>query len=93
MIDKQFLQSIAEHVNAKVAKVVLNGKYQIDQFEVKKVTENVLALNYIVRAKDLSVINKIELKDPNNATISTNIVNIPVTTDQRMIQEIEIKEG
>lgn len=93
MIDKQFLHSIAEHVNAKVAKVVLNGTFQIDQFEVKKVTENVLALNYIVRAKDLSVITKIELKDPNNSTISTNIVNIPVTTDQRMIQEIEIKEG
>ncbi|MGE6261094.1 ketopantoate hydroxymethyltransferase [Heyndrickxia sporothermodurans] len=92
MIEPRFMNNVAQYVKTQVAKVVLNGTLPITDFIVKQVTDNILALNYIVRAKDISVITKIELIDSNNAVVSTNSVNIPITTDQRMIQEIEVKE-
>lgn len=92
MINEQFLYDIAEYVDERVAKVVINESYEITEFEVKAVTNNVLALNYIVPASEVSLITKIELKDTENNQITANDVNVPITSDTLMLQTIEVKE-
>ena len=93
MIDAAFLQDVAEYVDSRVAKVVLNGTYAITDFEVKQVTDNVLALKYLIPVADVSLVTSIELKDAADNVISTNNVNIPITADHLMIQSITVKEG
>lgn len=92
MISTQFLEDIAKYVDSRIAKVVINGTYEITQFEVKQVTDSTLAIRYIVPASEVSVITMIELKDEDGNVISSNSVNIPITADQVMIQAIEVKE-
>lgn len=93
MITTGFLHVIAEIVDGKIAKVVINGTYEITDFEVKSVAGGKVALNYMVRAADVSNINLIEVKDSMNNVISSNSVDIPITTDHMMVQSIEVKEG
>lgn len=93
MIDTVFLHDVAEYVDSRVAKVVLNGTYVITDFEVKQVTDNVLAMKYLIPAADVSLVTKIELKDATDNVISSNNVYIPITADHLMIQSIEVKEG
>lgn len=92
MISTQFLEDIAKYVDSRIAKVVINGTYEITQFEVKQVTDSTLAMRYIVPASEVSVITMIELKDEDGNVISSNSVNIPITADQVMIQAIEVIE-
>lgn len=93
MITAQFLNKTANFINSEVAKVVINGTYEITNFDVKQVTGNTLALNYLVPVADVSLITEIELKDDQNNVISSNNVYVPITTDHMMIQAIEVKEG
>lgn len=93
MMDASFLYDVAEYVDSRVAKVVLNGTYVITDFEVKQVTDNVLALKYLVPASEVSLVTTIELKDAADNVISANDVNIPITTDHMMIQSITVMEG
>lgn len=93
MITARFLNEVASFVDTRVAKVVLNGTYEITNFDVKQVTDNTLALNYLVPVSDVSLITEIEVKDAQDNVISSNNVYVPITTDHMMIQAIEIKEG
>lgn len=93
MINTQFLHDVAEYVDSRVAKVVLNSTYEITDFQVKEVTDNVLALNYIVPVADVSLITKIEIKDASDNQITSNDVNVPITSDTVMLQTIEVKEA
>lgn len=92
MIAEQLLHDLAEYVGGRVAKVVLNGNYEIAEFEVKQVTDNVLALNYLVPVSDVPLITLIELKDSANKVLSSNEVNVPITSDTMMLQTVEVKE-
>lgn len=93
MITAEFLNEVANYVDSRVAKVVINGTYEITNFEVKQVTDNVLALKYLVPVADVSLITEIEVKDAQDNLISSNNVYVPITTDHIMIQAIEVKEG
>lgn len=92
MINAQFLHDVAEYVDQRVAKVVLNETYEITEFEAKAVTDNVFALNYIVPVAEVSLITKIELKDDADNQITSDDVNVPITSDTLMLQTIEVKE-
>lgn len=92
MISEEFLHDVAEYVDGQVAKVVLNGSYEIEEFETKAVTDNVLALNYIIPASEISLVTTIELKDVADTIITSNIVQVPITSDTLMLQTIEVKE-
>lgn len=92
MITASFLHDVAEYVEARVSKVVLNEIYEFAQFEQKAVTDGVLALNYIVPAAEVEHISKIELKDDQDQVITTVDVNVPIASDTLMLQTIEVKE-
>ncbi|WP_025026328.1 hypothetical protein [Caldalkalibacillus mannanilyticus] len=93
MIETNFLKEVAHFIDTKVDKVVINGTYVISDFQVKKVNQNVMTLNYMVPVAEVSLITLIELKDSSDQVISTNQVNIPITTDHLMIQTMEVKGG
>lgn len=93
MITAGLLHGVAEYVNSSVAKVVINGIYTITDFEVKAVTDNVLALNYIVPVAEVSLITLVELKDAANNVLISDPVNVPITADHLMLQTIEVKEA
>ncbi|MFD2117245.1 ketopantoate hydroxymethyltransferase [Paenibacillus yanchengensis] len=92
MITAELLNSMANYVADRVTKVVLNGIYTITSFEVKIVNDNLLALNYIVRMTDISLITLIELKDDADNVLTSNEVNVPITADHMMMQTITVKE-
>ncbi|WP_273483586.1 ketopantoate hydroxymethyltransferase [Desulforamulus ruminis] len=92
MIDTDFLQDVAEFVNGKVAKVVLNGAYEITEFETKQVSGNVLQMKYMVPYGSVPNISQIELKNIDGFLISTNTVDVPVTADTILFQMIVVKE-
>ncbi|MDR9857823.1 ketopantoate hydroxymethyltransferase [Paenibacillus sp. VCA1] len=93
MINTGLLHDVAEYVNSRVAKVVINGTYTITNFDVKAVTDNVLALNYVVPVAEVSLITLVELKDAADNVLTSNAVNVPITADHLMLQTIEVKEG
>lgn len=93
MITASIIHEVAEYVNGRIAKVVLNGSYEITSFEVKEATDGTVALNYIVPAADVPLITSIELADASGAVISSNNVNVPIASDTLMLQTIEVKEG
>ncbi|GIP18378.1 hypothetical protein J40TS1_40200 [Paenibacillus montaniterrae] len=93
MIVSALLNELAEYVDGRIAKVVINGSYEISSFKVKEVTDNVLALNYIVPVADVSLITSIELKDARNNVLTSNQVNIPIVADHLMLQTIVVKEA
>lgn len=93
MIAEGILHDVAEYVNGRVAKVVLNGTYAITDFEVKSVTDKVLVLNYIIPVAEIPLVTLIELKDAADTVLSSNAVNIPIAADHLMLQTIEVKEG
>ncbi|WP_334072477.1 MULTISPECIES: ketopantoate hydroxymethyltransferase [Paenibacillus] len=93
MIAEGILHDVAEYVNGRVAKVVLNGTYAITDFEVKSVTDKVLVLNYIIPVAEIPLVTLIELKDAADTVLSSNVVNIPIAADHLMLQTIEVKEG
>ncbi|SYX84597.1 ketopantoate hydroxymethyltransferase [Paenibacillus alvei] len=92
MITTGLLHDVAEYVNNRVAKVVINKTYTITKFEVKAVTNNVLALNYVVPVSEVSLITLVELKDAADNVLSSDAVNVPITADHLMLQTIEVKE-
>ncbi|GIO88184.1 hypothetical protein J25TS5_51160 [Paenibacillus faecis] len=93
MIAEGILHDVAEYVNGRVAKVVLNGTYTITDFEVKSVTDSLLVLNYIIPVAEIPLVTLIELKDAADTVLSSNAVNIPIAADHLMLQTIEVKEG
>ncbi|MEF3309527.1 ketopantoate hydroxymethyltransferase [Paenibacillus sp. GYB004] len=92
MITAGFLHDVAGYVDNRIAKVVLNGSYEITNFEVKSVTDSMVAINYLVPVADVSLITQIELKDASNNVITSNPVHVPIASDTMMLQTILVKE-
>jgi len=92
MIHAQFLNDVADFVNGKIAKVVLNGTVEISNFTVKEAPERTVILQYIIPVAGVSLVELIELRSSSGALITSNEVEIPVTSDTLMLQTIEVKE-
>ena len=92
MISSKLLSDIAEFTDDKIAKVVINGSYEITKFEVKSVTDSTVGMQYIIPASDTNLVTKIELKSSADELITSNDVYIPITSDTLLLQTIEVKE-
>lgn len=92
MISTGLLCDIAGYVNSRATKVVINGSYEITNFQVKAVTDNVLALNYIVPVADVTLITRIEIKDASNVLLTSDNVHVPIASDTLILQTIETNE-
>lgn len=92
MIETQLLHDVAEFVDGRVAKVVLNESYEINIFDVKEAIDGTLTLNYIVPAAEVPLVTLIELKDDADRLLSSNTVHVPISSDTKILQTIEVKE-
>jgi hypothetical protein len=92
MIPQSYLNELAQYTNGKVAKVVLNGVYEITTFQVKQITDSTLLLEYLVPTGAVSEITLIELKSVGGTVVSSNNVYIPVTSDTIIKHTITVKE-
>lgn len=92
MIEQAYLTRHADIVRMDIAKVVLNGVYEITEFEQKAVTDSTVALNYIIPASAVSLVTTIEIKMTDDSRISYTPVNLPVTSDTLMLETFELYE-
>jgi len=92
MIPQTILNEVAQMLDGKIKKVVINDVYEITNFEVKKVTESVIAINYMIPTSVISLVSLIELKDENDKILSSNAVHVPIAADHMMLQTISVKE-
>ncbi|WP_128894625.1 ketopantoate hydroxymethyltransferase [Longirhabdus pacifica] len=92
MISATLLHDVANYVDGRAAKVVLNDSYEITDFEVKQVTDGMLAMNYIVPAADVSSITQIDLKDDADNVLSSNAVNVEIAADTLLLHTLLMKE-
>ncbi|WKL00921.1 ketopantoate hydroxymethyltransferase [Paenibacillus amylolyticus] len=90
-MDQEILNDLALHLNSRITKVVLNGVYEITDFIVKEVTASTVALNFLIPAADVSLVTLIEVKG-DNIRISSKPVNVPITSDNLMLETFEITE-
>lgn len=92
MIIDEFLGTVAEFVNSKVAKVVLNQEFVITNFTIKSVQGAVLTIEYMVPATSVSAISLIQIKDAVDGLISENQVYVPVSSDTIITQTVKVSE-
>jgi hypothetical protein len=92
VIVPDFLGDVARFVDERIAAVVLNGTYEITQFEVKLVDGATVVLNYLVPASEVSEIALIELRSADGSVVSSNAVQIPIAADTVMVHTIETRE-
>ncbi|HLT41952.1 MAG TPA: hypothetical protein VKZ95_04540 [Sphingobacteriaceae bacterium] len=92
MIAQQLLQDVANLVNDRIAKVVLNGTYEITDFEVKEVSGTTVGMEYLIPVAEITQLKLIELKDANDTTLTSNTVNVPINVDTLFLQTVEVKE-
>lgn len=93
MIPVSMIHDIADYVDARITKVVLNGYHEITDFDVKQVSETVVNMEYKVLNGAVPLITLIELRDSSNNVVSSNNVYVPITTDTIITQTIRVKEG
>ncbi|AFL99769.1 hypothetical protein Desde_1343 [Desulfitobacterium dehalogenans ATCC 51507] len=93
MISTKFLSSIAGYVDGQVAKVVLNGSYEITSFKVKETGQGLVNMQYVVPDGAVPIVSLIELRDSSDTVISSNEVYVPITADTIITQSIRVKEG
>lgn len=92
MITDEFLGTVAEFVNSKVAKIVLNQEFEITNFTIKSVQGAVLTIEYMVPSASVSVISLIQIKDAVGGLISENQVYVPVSSDTIITQTVKVRE-
>ncbi|OMF17057.1 ketopantoate hydroxymethyltransferase [Paenibacillus amylolyticus] len=90
-MDQEILNDLALHLNSRITKVVLNGVYEITDFIVKEVTASTVVLNFLIPADDVSLVTLIEVKG-DNLRISSKPVNVPITSDNLMLETFDITE-
>lgn len=93
MITEAFLSQVASYVDDRIAKVVLNGSYEITDFDVKQVDDATINMEFMVPNGAVSVITSIELRGEDDAVISTNSVYVPISADTIITQTIQVREG
>jgi len=93
VISIEFLSSIAGYVDGQVAKVVLNGSYEITSFKVKEAEQGLVNMQYVVPDGVVPIVSLIELRDSSDTVISSNEVYVPITADTIITQSIRVKEG
>lgn len=92
MINQTLLNELAQHVNGRVAKVVLNQSVEITDFLIKEVSSSVVMIEYMIPAGVAESVSLIELRAADGSILTSNAVYIPLTSDTIIKQPITVKE-
>lgn len=92
MIPEAFRSDIAGFIESKIAKVQINGTYDITNFIVKSVVGNKLKMAYEIPFGAIDEVNTMALLKTNDEVISTNDVYLPITSDTNISHTFTILE-
>ncbi|GMX63207.1 hypothetical protein Elgi_00570 [Paenibacillus elgii] len=92
MIPTTFLSELAQFTNTQIAKVVLNGSYEINTFRIKKVEAGIVELEYMIPAGSVAEVTLIELKSSKGQVVSANEAYVPITSDTVIRHTVTVKE-
>lgn len=93
MIERLFLSDVSQYVDNRIHSVRLNGTFRITKFHVKEVQDTTVSMEFLVPFGSVGTIEEIELLDHNEQLISSNSVNVPITSDTVILHAFEVKEG
>ncbi len=91
MIQQNYLKEIAGYTNSRIAKVTLNGEYDITTFIVKRVADQRVELEYLIPAADITSVTRLELRSATNEVLGSSEVFIPVAADTVIKQYVTVK--
>lgn len=92
MIASTLLTELAEVVNGRIAKVVLNDVVELTAFKVKRVDDSTVVLQYIIPAESVSLVTNIKLMTDTGEILTSNSVHVPIASDTLLLHTIPIKE-
>lgn len=93
MIEQSFLSDIADYIDNRIHSVRLNDSVIFTKWTVKEAQDCCVSLEFMVPYGTVDSITKIEILDAESAVISTNNVNVPITSDTVILQAFEVEEG
>lgn len=92
MIPTSFQNDIASYVESQIAKVRINGTYDITDFTVKNVIGNKVDLVYMIPFGAVTEVHTMALLKVNDEVISTNDVYLPISSDTNISHTFTILE-
>ena len=92
MISSTLLADLAEVVNGKIAKVVLNDAVELPNFSIKRVDGSTVAMQYIIPVSSVSLVTNIKLKTSTDEMLTDNNVHVPIASDTLLLHTLSIKE-
>ncbi|MEK3788739.1 ketopantoate hydroxymethyltransferase [Paenibacillus sp. FSL K6-1230] len=92
MISSTLLADLAEVVNGKIAKVVLNDAVELPDFAIKRVDGSTVAMQYIIPVSSVSLVTNIKLKTSTDEMLTDNNVHVPIASDTLLLHTLSIKE-
>lgn len=92
-IQPSLLNDAANFVAGDIASVILNDRFQIEEFSLKQVSDNVVSIEYVVEPNMMSVITDIKLVKADGAVLTQSAVYVPVTQTVLSKHIITVKEG
>lgn len=92
MIDSVFLHDMAAFVESKIAKVLINGTYEITNFTIKSVTDSKVHMEYLIPNGAVSEVTSMSLVAADGSVITTSAVFLPITSDTTITHTFTILE-
>lgn len=92
-IQPSLLNDTANFVASDIASVILNDRFQIEEFSLKQVSDNVVSIEYIVEPNMMSIITDIKLVKADGTVLTQSAVYVPVTQTVLSKHIITVKEG
>ncbi len=92
--NQKILNETAQFLNSKIAKVLVNGTQEITTFDLQKLDENVITVEYsITEDMNIPFVRNIKLLQADGSVITNSDVYVPVIGDVVIKHKITVAEG
>lgn len=92
--NQKILNETAQFLNTKIAKVLVNGTQEITTFDLQKLDENVITVEYsITEDMNIPFVRNIKLLQADGSVITNSDVYVPVIGDVVIKHKITVAEG
>ena len=92
--NQKILNETAQFLNTKIAKVLVNGTQEITTFDLQKLDENVITVEYsITEDMNIPFVRNIKLLQADGTVITNSDVYVPVIGDVVIKHKITVAEG
>ena len=92
--NQKILNETAQFLNSKIAKVLVNGTQEITTFDLQKLDENVITVEYsITEDMNIPFVRNIKLLQADGSVITNSDVYVPAIGDVVIKHKITVAEG